>query len=332
MGGLEKALLAPASPWETTMGCPSPDRAMSPRDVPSSAPTLHRRTLLRATGASTLAIAGVGAVASTPAALKGDDGDITGAQDYPRVTTRGHFEIHWWYGDRLTDGHTARDYDTVGSIPGWNAGSAPNELVVACHGWLTAADEAPDHFATVAASLEQNGSDAPVIGFSYDSDTGVTDWWAATDIAERNGPKLAAFLAAYADHHPGTTLRLTGHSLGARVVLSAIRALDRRGRQDVLASATLLGGAADDDAVAISGTYGGHIESAVGRLDNFWKDGDAVLQWAYGLGEGGSAVGEDGCDGPQPANYTDHTADYVPDHYSYHEPGDGCMPAVVETF
>jgi len=297
-----------------------------------SDPSFDRRAALRTAGAGALALCGIGGLAGSTAAFDGDDGDITGAEDYPRATTRGHFDIHWWYGDQLTDGHTATDYDTVGAIPGWEGGDSPEEVLVAVHGWLTEKPAAPDHFATVEASLARNGYDQPVIGFSYDADTSLGDWWPATDIAERNGPKLASFLAEYADRNPGVSVRLTGHSLGARVVLSAIAALNDAGRTELVTAATLLGGAADNDAVSTDGAYGGHIEAATGRLDNFWKSDDDVLNWAYSTGEFDSAVGEEGCEGPQPSNYADHNVDYVPDHFSYHEPGDGCMPEGVDAF
>jgi len=291
----------------------------------------NRRGFLRTAGTTAIAAGGLGAATGQVAAFDGDDGDIQGAPDYPRATTRGHFDIHWWYGDQLTDGHTATDYDTVGTIPGFDDGSDPAEVVVAVHGWRTAQSDAPDHFATVSTSLSNNGYDAPVVGFSWDSDTSTTDWWPATDIAERNGPKLAHFLLDYASHSPGTQFRLTGHSLGARVVLEAIKSLNDWGYRDILASATLLGGAADNDSVSIGGEYGDDIAAAVGRFDNFWKSGDSVLNWAYSTGEFDSAIGEEGCEGTPPVNYTDHNVDYVPDHFSYHEPGDGCVPEVVRT-
>ena len=291
-----------------------------------------RRDFLRTAGATALAAGGLAATAGQAAAFDGDDGDIQGAPDYPRATTRGHFDIHWWYGDQLTDGHNAVDYDTVGAIPGFDTSGSPSEVVVAVHGWRTAKSDAPDHFATVSTSLSRNGYDAPVVGYSWDSDTSTTDWWPATDIAERNGPKLAHFLLDYAARCPGTSFRLTGHSLGARVVLEAIKSLNSWGYRDILTSATLLGGAADNGSVSTDGEYGDDIAAAVGRFDNFWKSDDGVLNWAYSTGEFDSAVGEEGCEGAPPVNYTDHNVDYVPDHFSYHEPGDGCMPAVVETF
>lgn len=56
------------------------------------------------------------------------------------------------------------------------------------------------------------------------------------------------------------------------------------------------------------------------------------MNWAYSAGEFDAAVGEEGCEGTSPAIYEDHNVDYVPDPFSYHEPGDGCMPDVVAQF
>lgn len=49
-----------------------------------SEPSLDRRTTLRAAGAGALALSGIAGIAGTAAAFDGDDGDITGAEDYPR--------------------------------------------------------------------------------------------------------------------------------------------------------------------------------------------------------------------------------------------------------
>ncbi|WP_135826158.1 DUF726 domain-containing protein [Halorussus ruber] len=294
----------------------------------SATKTTTRRAVLRGTAVA----AGLAGFAGSASAFSGDDGDISGSWDFPRATTRGHFDIHWWYGDQLTDGHTATDYDTVGDIPGWNTSSSPDEIMVSVHGWRNAPEDAPDHFATVKRSLRNNGYDAPVVGFSWDSDTSTDNWWPTTDIAERNGPKLANFLTDYAAQNPDTSVRINGHSLGARVVTECIKALNTWGVRDLLDSATLLGGAADNDSVAWDGEYGDDIAAAVGQFDNYWKSDDDVLNWAYSTGEFDSAVGEEGAEGDTPSNYADHNVDYVPDHFSYHEPGDGCMAEVVAEF
>jgi pimeloyl-ACP methyl ester carboxylesterase len=288
---------------------------------------MSRRTVLK--GAATAAV-GLAGFTGSVAGFEGDDGDIVGPADFPRATTRGHFDINWLYQEELTDGHTKWDYGTVGDIPGYGSAN-PEEVVISVHGWLVALDDAPDHFETVKTSLRNNGYTHPVIGFSYDSDTRVDQWWPATDVAERNGAKLANFITDYRAR-TGADVRLIGHSLGGRVVPATIKALDSLGYRDYVASATLLGGAADNDSVAVDGEYGPAIANVVREFDNFWKSDDDVLNWAYSTGEFDSAVGEEGCEGTPPANYEDHNVDYVPDHFSYHEPDNGCMADVVGEF
>lgn len=253
-----------------------------------------------------------------------------GASTIPRVSTRGHFDIHWWYGDYLTDGHTGTDYDTEGSIPGLD-GPAGDELFVVAHGWRNDASDARSMFSTTADGLAENGYEQPVVGFTYDADTDYLEWWSATDIAERNGAKLANFLTDYAGANPGVDVRLLGHSLGARVVLSTVQEL-AEGGADPVASVTLLGGAANDDSVALDGQYGADIRDATGQTDNFWKSDDGILENIYSLAEADSAVGQTGAEGETPANYEDHNVDFVPDHGSYYEPGEGCMEGVVAEF
>ncbi|WP_276301061.1 esterase/lipase family protein [Halorussus lipolyticus] len=296
-------------------------------DEDAQKPRATRRAVLRGTAVA----AGLAGFAGSASAFEGDDGDITGPADFPRATTRGHFDIHWWYGDQLTDGHTAWDYSTTGDIPGYGTSPVPEEVVISVHGWRVAPEDAPDHFATVKQSLRDNGYDHPVIGFSYDSDTSTDNWWPTTDIAERNGKKLANFLTYYVSK-TGAQVRLIGHSMGGRVVASTIKELNGLDKPNNLASATFLGAAVDNDAVSWEGEYGDDIAAVGADVHNYWKSDDDVLNWAYSTGEFDSAVGEEGAEGSTPANYTDHNVDYVPDHFSYHQPGEGCMSEVVSDF
>ncbi|UPV99816.1 DUF726 domain-containing protein [Halorussus gelatinilyticus] len=181
------------------------------------------------------------------------------------------------HGDQLTDGHTEWDYSTVGDILGYGSAN-PDEVLVSVHGWRVAPEDAPDHFATVKRSLRNNGYDHPVVGFSYDSDTSTDNWWPTTDIAERNGKKLANFLTDYRER-TGARIRLVGHSVGGRVVPATLRALNGFGKSDFVKSATLLGAAADNDSVAVDGEFGDDIAAAAESVDNYWKDGDDVLNW-----------------------------------------------------
>jgi hypothetical protein len=277
-----------------------------------------RRGFLRGAAVATagaLGVAGAGTAAAESAT-------------FPRVSTRGHFDVTWYGSVYLKDGYGAYEYDTVGSIPGVDT-AAPDELLVHVHGWRNESNEAVDGFRTAREAYRANGYDHPVIGFTWDSDSSVFGWWDSTEIAEENGKKLAQFVYDYASANPNTTIRLVCHSLGARVQLSAVEVLAEANVTDAVDSISLLGGAADDDAVSMGGAYGADIEAAVGQADNFWMDDDDVLDWAYTVGEFDSAVGEEGCEGTPPSNYQDHNVEYVPDHFSYDEPGEGCIGDVV---
>jgi len=276
-----------------------------------------RRQFLRgATAAATGLLATAGANAA----------GATGT--FPQVSTRGHYDITWYGEPYRKSGYGEFEYDTVGAIPGLD-GESQDELLVYVHGWMKEPGEAVEGFRTAREAYRANGYDQPVVGFNWDSDSDLFDWWESTEIAEANGKKLAKFVHDYRERNPETRMRLVCHSLGARVLLSAVEVLNRSDVTDYVDSISLLGGAADNDAVATDGAYGPDIANAVGQADNFWKDDDDVLNWAYTSVEFDSAVGEEGCEGTQPANYQDHNVDYVPDHFSYYEPGEGCIADVV---
>ena len=277
---------------------------------------MDRRTFLGrvVTGTGALAVGSASAAAQSSSGI---------------VSTRDHFDITWYGSIRRTSGTTPTNYDVEGAVPGLD-GSTPGELVVFVHGWRNDSADAEETFAEATAALDDEGYDRPVVGYSWDSDTSYARWWSAVEIAERNGPKLARFTRDLAAASPGTTVRYVAHSLGATVVLEGLKSLASAGETGAVESVSLLGGAADNDAVAVDGEFGDAIESAAGRLDNFWKSDDRVLDWAYATAEFDSAVGEEGCEGTPPANYTDVNVDYVPDHSSYYERDEGCIPAVVE--
>ena len=89
------------------------------------AQNVSRRRFL---GAAATAAAGTGLAI-------GASGTAAAATTYPRVTTRGHYDITWYGSVYLTDGHTEWDYDTAGDIPGLDS-AAPDELLVHVHGWM----------------------------------------------------------------------------------------------------------------------------------------------------------------------------------------------------
>ncbi|SDJ60219.1 DUF726 domain-containing protein [Natronorubrum texcoconense] len=287
---------------------------------------VSRRTVLRTSGA---AVVGAGAIvggASTATAGEKGDGCDDPPWSIPRVTTRGHFATSG--GVHLTDGNDVHNVEYAGGdLPGVH-GSAPSELVVFVHGWDNSPEGAVCTFGTAASTFAAEDYGHPVVGYTWDSDHG---WYDSTEIAEQNGAKLANFTYAYKNENPGVQVRYVAHSLGARVVLMALKNLHAWDRLSDVASVSLLGGAADDDSVSMAGTYGEDIAAAAGRVDNYWMDDDSVLNWAYGFAEWGNAVGNAGCDGTPPGNYTDHDVGYVSGHSGYYG-SDGCLHEVVANF
>ena len=289
--------------------------------------SVSRRAVLRGAAVSAVGIGGL-AVSSSPAQAGKKGGCDDPPMEYPRVTTRGHFDTTWWGSVYVTSGNDATNYDLAGDqIPGLD-GSTPSELLVHAHGWNNDLEGGVCSVSEAGSTFDLEGYPHPVVGYTWDADYG---WYNATEIAERNGAKLAAFVADYHAQNPGVVIRLCCHSLGARVVLSAVQSLDNWGYRDAVTSVTLLGGAADNGSPALEGEYGPAIERTVGRLDNFWMNDDDVLNWAYSTAEWGTAIGASSLDGTPPANYADHNVDYVPDHFSHYKP-DGCLDEVLETF
>lgn len=292
--------------------------------------TSTRRDVLRSVGVT--ATAGLGVFGASGTAISADTIDAAcgsndgGPDSFPRVTTRGHFTVGT-DGVTLTDGHTKTDWETAGDFAGVYSGE---ELLVFVHGWNVPDQEALDIFDTAKQAFRANDYSESFVGFSYGSDR---DWESAKEVAVRNGPKLGNFLEDTRSRYSDLTLRLVGHSLGARVVLSALEWLAENGYENLVASASLLGGAADDHSVADGNQYYTDVETAAASFDNFHKRDDQVLQDIYGTYELGKAVGEVGCDGTPPANYEDHdVADSVTSHCGYYKEDVGCVPEVVAEF
>lgn len=287
---------------------------------------MERRRFLGTVAASAVGLAAAGTTAANT--------DAGGVPGY--VSTRGHFDIAWGEEYR-TDGHDETGYDVEGTIPGLS-GSAPDELVVMVHGYnQTPAEAREDIIEPAAAGFAAAGYDGPVVGYTWDSNFSNLQWWDTVEIAEQNGPKLAAFCRDYARRNPETTLRLVGHSLGAEVVLNAVDELDGWGVHDAVDTVTTLGAAVNDEAPSLDwepfeATYGEEIERSVGRFDNFYNTSDETLTGTYEFAEWDTALGAEGIEEAPPANYVDHDVSYVAGHETYFLTDGGCTDAVVDTW
>ncbi|WP_435195583.1 DUF726 domain-containing protein [Natronomonas sp. EA1] len=278
---------------------------------------MYRRRFLK----GSLAATGLAALATTSASA---------ATYVPYVSTRGHYDDD----GTLTTGHTATDYDTVGTVPGVDGGCV-SDLTVMVHGWWKKGDSseaeaaAEDKFEQADQQLDGNGYWGTVIGFSWDndvdSDAGDYGWSTAKEVAEKNGTKLAQFFLDY-KYYCGGTVRFVGHSLGARVIFSALETLDNSSYWDnngyTIQSVHLIGAAVDNEYPTTEyapGYYG--VANETDATYNYYSQEDDVLEWVYNSYEFDQALGETGYEsGNTPApNYADRdvTAQVGDNHSGY---------------
>ena len=193
--------------------------------------------------------------------------------------------------------------------------SCPEEVAIFIHGWGLNETEAKERLDRVKMSLEKNNYTHPLVGFSWDSDT---EWNAAQFLAKWNGPKLADYTVGLMDnckqhHGKDIKIRLIGHSLGARVILSSLDSLHKNATWNnsnfKVASVDLLGATVDDEEVTLNpgdilvdrtnwgspkSDYGGAIQEEVVRFYNLYNPKDNVFESIYPLFEGDFALGQSG--------------------------------------
>lgn len=208
-----------------------------------------------------------------------------------------------------------------------------DEIAMYINGWQANYDRATNQGYECRRAMYDNGYWSEVAGIHWDSETGT--WSGGEDKADEMGENLAYFIDYLKDN--GTnTVRLIGHSLGARVIGTCLNRLrDDYGRS--VTSAALLGGAIEEDSVVEDcglwcvGEFYYGIRDAGGNFRNYHSTEDAVLDDLYTLAEWDAAVGQYGADGPEAANYNDHdvTNKVGSEHCAYYRRGDGCMDEVV---
>jgi len=234
----------------------------------------------------------------------------------PLVSTRSNFNLDT---GELLRGHNSTDYMAM-NVPGLQSSQCPKELVVLVHGiWVdgrigvNALEDSSEIFDRARMSLAHNHYTNPLVGFSWDSNTKISidgsGWNIGKLIAKDNGPKLAQFILDYMNtckqHNQDTKIRLIGHSMGARVILSALESLDSNQQWNrnnfKISSVHLLGAAVDDEEVSknilyivrnpisltdlhvwfdpygIKSAYGKAIEDVVMRFYNLYDPQDKLL-------------------------------------------------------
>jgi pimeloyl-ACP methyl ester carboxylesterase len=228
----------------------------------------------------------------------------------PVISTRGSCSR-----GKLSGGCSGYEYKVIGGLPGLVAGTkAPTDLVVVIHGFNNNDRRARYKFDMASAALRANGYDGALAGWSWDADTqrdplGTTGYHSADDHAILNGRMLAQFAVDYKRACPNTRLHVLGYSMGARVALEALKALDddpRFARSSCrIDTVHLLGAAVDNEEVELDRQYGQAIQDRAGRLFNYYSLEDNALAGFYGFKELDLSLGQGCIEHPQraPANY-----------------------------
>jgi|GEM_PF-1997465 len=231
------------------------------------------------------------------------------APDVPVISTRGHL-----LRGLPTPGHTEFDYTLSADFPGMVSGpTAPADLVVVVHGFNNPPGKANFTFHKALLSLRSCGYEGPVAGFSWDADThqdpfSATGYTTGQLHAVANGPKLARFVADYRQSCPSTRVHVVGYSMGARLALEALWALDEH--TELMATGAkidtvhLLGAAVDNEEVEVGERYGAAIEQRAGVVINYYSPVDKILGRFYPIKEADNALGKVDIEHPElrPAN------------------------------
>lgn len=229
--------------------------------------------------------------------LKRQDKWLATELSFPVISTRGHFQD-----GKLSTGHTAYDYELLEPT---NNGSfwddTTEDLIIVIHGFNNSAEKASVKFHTAELSLRSCAYSGSILGYSWDANTqkdpfGTTGYHAGRRNAVANGAKLGRFISDCRERRPGLRIHLLGYSMGARLALETLVALDS---DPVLAplnlqldSVHLVGAAVDNDEVELRERYGAAIERRTEYLYNYFSREDNSLGIFYPLKEGDRALGE----------------------------------------
>jgi hypothetical protein len=234
------------------------------------------------------------------------------------VPTRGHFNIFTGQENAVH-----RPPPTAADVLGQLDQICPGEIAIYVHGVWADQQSALEQVERVDISLRQQGNnyDVTVVGFSWDSDTNpnLNGWQVAKVIANQNGKLLADLIVDYKGECPNDEVRLIAHSLGSRVILSALQSLHDESRGSIIRSVHLMGAAVNQEQVSTNDRLclsnippplpcsGAAIESTVQtNLYNLQNYEDNVLA-VYGLYEEGNALGLFGSYGREPDNYEEYS-------------------------
>ena len=208
-------------------------------------------------------------------------------------------------------------HDLVGHISDFykNPTSCPPEAAILIHGWDIDLESSRKDFDRASMSIDFNKYEDPIIGIVWKSDhtnpPNIKDWASARMIASNAGHGLAKFLRDFKDHCNDSTLRIVAHSLGTRVVVSALEDLDSddiwKSSGYEIRSVHFLGAAIPNDILDTNTKFADFIRNYVADFYNLYSPPDKILNDLYPFADfGKSALGLTGSKAEiRPTNYVD---------------------------
>jgi hypothetical protein len=178
-----------------------------------------------------------------------------------------------------------------------NAQQCLGEWAIYIHGVWTDRDAAIEQAERIDLSLP-NDKKIPIFVFLWKGDTNLNSfgWDEAKDNADAAGHELADVIAESKSACPSDKVRLIAHSLGSRVVLSALNSLENNTRWKVerfnITSVHLMGAVVDDEKISKNPfdidhglfddgkVYGTAIEANVVKFYNLYNPEDDMLERA----------------------------------------------------
>jgi len=156
-------------------------------------------------------------------------------------------------------------------------------------GFDNSLEDARANFDAVVNGYRESGGTCRAYGFAWRSDPGLLSLRRAErEVDERAGASLASVLDQIADRCPASSISVTSHSLGARVVLRALAHRAARGRAPVDSIAL-----AAPAVPAVELRSGGALASGLSgsrRIAIFRNSEDYILGVLYPLFTGGRAA------------------------------------------
>ena len=213
--------------------------------------------------------------------------------------------------------------------------NCPNDIAIIVHGYDNNNNEALEKFDRAKNSLDVDRYKIPVVGFSWESNPTVNtaenwfwdtlakaagSWVIAKSNADQSGINLAKFIFDFKNNCEMTDIRIVAHSLGTRVVESAIVTLDNniewKNSHFKIHSIHFLGAAIYNNEIERNGPFGHAIENQVDQFYNLYSPTDRILDQIFTLAEQGKprALGQELNQQIQkPGNYIDiNVQDEIP--------------------